>query len=124
MATEEAEPPEGFTTVEQPGNNDSDDYDTDWIDRPEVGDLVQGNLLAIKPDRGEYDSTVLEIKLTQPYGDHDEGDLVAMWSTQGIDAALDEAGSPRGEELAVWCDETYDLDGDEVRNFELAVKEA
>ena len=123
MATEKAEPPEGFTKADAPSQNNGDDYDTDWIDRPEVGDMVQGTLLARNLDRGEYDTDVLEIKLTQPYGDFDTGDLVAMWATSGIEDALDGNDVGRGDEIAVTAESTFESDdGQERRNYALYVQ--
>jgi len=120
MATDKAEAPEGFTKAEAPTN---DDYDTEWVDRPEYGDLVQGILLDRKPDRGEYDTTVLELRLTEPCGELDSGECVAMWSTNGIDSALDGNEVERGEEIAIVCDETYEEDGDERRNYEVYTRD-
>lgn len=117
MATEQAEVPEGFTKAEAPTQNSNDDYDTEWVDRPSVGDMLQGMLLNVKPDCGEYDTTVIEARLTQPYHDHDEGDLVCFWSTNGIDSALEENDVSRGEEIAVVCDGTFEVDGEERREF-------
>lgn len=77
MATEESGPPEGFTAVEQPTTND--DYDTEWVDRPEVSETLVGTLLARKPDRGEYDSTILELRLSEDYQDQEADDLVSLW---------------------------------------------
>lgn len=42
MATEQAEVPEGFTKAEAPSQNQNDDYDTEWVDRPSVDDMLQG----------------------------------------------------------------------------------
>jgi hypothetical protein len=123
MATEEAEVPEGFTKAEAPNQNSDDDYDTEWVERPMQGELLQGNLLAVKPDRGEYDTTIIEMRLTEPYGSHDADDLVCFWSTQGIDDALDENNIRRGDEIALTCDETFDVDGDERRNYAVYTKE-
>jgi hypothetical protein len=123
MATEKAEPPEGFTKADAPNQNSSEEYDTDWIDRPQVGDMVQGTLLARNLDRGEWDTDVLEIKLTQPYGDFDEGDLVAMWATAGIEDALDANEVNRGDEIAITAEETFTSDdGDERRQYALYVQ--
>ncbi len=69
--------------------NKSDDYDTDWINHLALGDLVQGIPPARKEDRGEYDTTVLELRLTEPYGEVDADERVATWSTDGINAELD-----------------------------------
>jgi len=121
MATEKAEAPEGFTTVEQPGN-DSDDFDTEWLDRPALGDSVQGTLLSINYERGEYDSEVLEIRLTEPAQDFEDGDLVAMWSTNGITAALEEADA-RGQEIAIICSDTFDTEDGERRRYNVAVRD-
>ena len=124
MATEKAEPPEGFTKADAPNQNDGDDYDTDWIDRPGVGDMVQGTLLARNLDHGKYDTDVLEIKLTQPYGDFDTGDLVVMWATSGIEDALDSNDVGRGNEIAITVDDTFKSDGQERRNYALYVGDA
>lgn len=123
MATEKAEPPEGFTKAEAPNQNDSNDYDTEWIDRPEVGDMVQGTMLARNPDRGEYETDVLEIKLSQPYGEFGDGDLVAMWATSGIEDQLDATDVTRGDEIAITAESTFETDnGQERRNYSLYVQ--
>ena len=121
MATENATPPEGFTKAESPQN--SNDYDTEFVDRPDVGDLLQGVLLAIKPERGQYETTLLEIRLTQPYGDCDEDELVAVWSTTGIDDALEENDVNRGDEIALAVEDTFESDGDTRRNYAVYVKD-
>ena len=121
MATDQANPPEGFTKAEAP--DQTDDYDTEWIDRPALGDLIQGILLARKEDRGEYDTTVLELRLTEPCGDVDADECVAMWSTEGIDVQLDQEGVERGEEIAITCDDTYQRDGQERRNYAVYTRE-
>ena len=121
MATEEAGPPEGFTKAESSNN---ENYDTEWADRPELGEVLQGTLLAMKPDRGKYDSTVLEIRLAAPYRDHDEDDLVSVWSTAGIDSLIEQNDVTRGEEFAIGCQETYEGDdGETRRNYEVYVQE-
>ncbi|ARS89641.1 hypothetical protein [Natrarchaeobaculum aegyptiacum] len=122
MATEEAQPPEGFTKATAPSTN-SDDYDTEWVERPEVGEIVQGTLLDMKPECGDYDTTILELRLSAPYGDHDEGDLVCFWSTNGIDAALEENDVARGEEIAVACEGTFEIDGEDRREFALYTRD-
>jgi len=112
MATEPAGAPEGFTKAEAPSSN-REDYDTEWIDRPQVGEMVQGTLLDSKPNRGQYDTTVLELRLSDPYGsEHEADDLVAMWSTSGIDDQL-EASADRGDEVAIVCDEVFEYEDDD-----------
>lgn len=44
MATDQANPPEGFTKAEAP--DQTDDYDTDWSERPVLSALIQGVSLA------------------------------------------------------------------------------
>ncbi|MFC6973480.1 hypothetical protein ACFQL1_20370 [Halomicroarcula sp. GCM10025709] len=86
--------------------------------------MVQGTLLARNLDRGEYDTDVLEIKLTQPVGEFKTGDLVAMWATAGIEDALDANEVSRGDEIAVTADSTFTADnGDERRRYSLYVSE-
>jgi len=116
MATESPNPPEGFTKADEPDNNQDDDYDTEWADKPQLGEMIQGTLLAHKPDAGDYDG-LLEVRLSQPYGDFDAGDLIAFWSTSGINATLEANGLKRGQEFAVACDETVEIDGEEKRNY-------
>jgi hypothetical protein len=120
MATDQPNPPEGFTKAETP--DQTDDYDTDWIDRPSLGELVQGILLARKPDRGKYDTTVLELRLTEPCGDVDADECVALWSTAGIDKQLDSADVERGEEIAITCEDTHQRDGEERREYAVYTK--
>jgi len=111
MATEPAEAPEGFTKADAPSSNREDD--TEWIDRPQVGEMVQGMILDLEPNCGNYDTTVLELRLMDPYGsEHEAGDVVAMWSTSGIDDQL-EASADRGDEIAIVCDEVFEYEDDE-----------
>jgi hypothetical protein len=117
MAIEKAEVPEGFTKAESPDQNNDDEDDTECVERPLEGELLQGNLLAVKPDRGEYDTTIIELRLTEPYGAHAEDELVCFWSTSGIDGALDENDVRRGDEIAITCEDTFEIDGDERRNY-------
>jgi len=117
MATERAGPPEGFTTVSAPQTDN--DYDTEEVGRPQVGDLLQGDVLAKKPGKGEYESMVVELKLTQPYGEHEVGDLVHFWCTSGLEDLMDEID--RGREIAVYVDELDEIDGEEVRLYEIGV---
>jgi hypothetical protein len=120
MATDAPEAPEGFTEVEQPETDD--DYDTEWVDRPEVSETLTGTLLARKPDRGEYDSTVLELRLLDDYQDADEDDLVAVWSTNGIDQMLNENDVSRGDDIALYVGETFENEGEHRRSYALAVR--
>lgn len=116
MGTEPVDPPEGFNELDaaQP----DDDYDTTWVDRPEVGDQIRGMLLAAKPDRGEHNSTVLEMRLTAPYAEEDAETVVAMWSTNGIDDKLEQNDVSRGQEIVIQCDDTFEMDdGRTARNY-------
>ncbi|WP_252699475.1 hypothetical protein [Natronosalvus vescus] len=122
MATEQAEVPEGFTKAEAPQQN-TDDYDTEFVDRPELGEMIQGTLLNVKPDCGEFDTTILELRLSEPYHDQDEGALVCFWSTNGIDSALEENEVSRGEEIAVVCDDTFEIDGENRRGFSVYTRD-
>ncbi|MFC7230321.1 hypothetical protein ACFQMM_01115 [Saliphagus sp. GCM10025308] len=122
MATEPAEVPEGFTKVTAPQQND-DDFDTEWVDRPALGELVQGTLLNLKPDCGDHDTTVIEMRLSEPYGEFEDGALVCFWSTNGIDAALEENDISRGEEIAVVCDDTFEIDGESRRGYSVYTRE-
>ena len=117
MATEKAEVPEDFTKAEAPEVEQDDDFDTEWTDRPEMGEMLRGDLLARKPDRGEHDTTILELRLTDDYRDFSEGELVCIWSTNGIDGALDENDILRGDEIALVVDETFEIDGETRRNY-------
>ncbi len=113
MSTDTPETPEGFTKVAAP--TQQSDYDTEWQDRPEFGEIVQGTLLAINPDCGDYNTTVLEIRLTEPTSDHDEGTLVSMWSTAGIDTTIEENEVSRGSEVAIMGEDTFETDDGEER---------
>lgn len=123
MATEEFQPPEGMTAAEEPQTNN--EYDTEWVDRPMLNQAIQGTLLARKENRGKHDSTILEVKLSEPYadpneegGDYEAGDLICFWSTQGINTQLEAEEVRRGDEFAVACTETYENEnGDEVRSY-------
>lgn len=117
MATERAGPPEGFKTVPEPEQNS--DYDTERVDRPRDGDVLQGDVLVKKPEKGEHDSMVVELKLTQPYGEFGAGDLVHFWTTNGLEARMEDID--RGTEIAVYVVGHDEIDGDEVRLYEVAV---
>jgi len=113
MASETPNLPEGFSKADEPqSNNDGEDFDTEWADRPELGEMVQGTLLAHKPDAGNYDG-LLEVRLSQPFADYTSGDLVAIWSTAGINQQLDHNDVRRGEEFAITVEETND-DGNRI----------
>lgn len=79
MATEDMPSDDEFTLVD--GSDDSSDYETEWID-VEAGESVAGEIRAIKPNCGQYDTTVIELA-------RGLGDLVAMWSNGQIDTALE-----------------------------------
>lgn len=113
MSTDTPEIPEGFSKVDAPSQET--DYDTEWQDRPAYGEIVQGTLLATVPDCGDYDTTVLEMRLTEDTNQHDEGSLVSMWSTAGIDATLEENDISRGTEIAVMGEDTFETDDGEER---------
>lgn len=121
MATKQAEVPEGFTKAEAPSTNT--EYDTEFVERPQPGELIQGILLDTKPERGDYDTTIIEVRLTQPYRDFGEDDLVCFWSTNGIDAAIEENDIARGEEIAVVCPGTFEIDGEERREFDVYTRD-
>lgn len=123
MATEPTEVPEGFTKAAAPTTNNDDDFDTEWVDRPAQGDMLQGTLLNLKPDCGQFDTTVIELRLTQPHGDFDAGALVCFWSTNGIDAALEENDVSRGEEIAVVADETFEIDGEQRQGYSVYTRD-
>ena len=119
MSTETQGPPDGLKEAASPASDD--DYDTEWVDRPQPGEVLHATLLAIKHDRGEHDSEVIEARLEDAYGEHEEDDLVCFWSTGGITATLEneENGVRRGDEFAIECTGTSDLDGDDVRNYKV-----
>ncbi|MFC6613563.1 hypothetical protein ACFQAS_01085 [Halopenitus salinus] len=60
---------------------EQDDYDTEWIDL-EPDENVVGEVRAITPNCGDYDTTVLEIA-------RGLGDVVCMWSNKQIDRLLE-----------------------------------
>jgi len=61
-------------------SDESDDYDTDWLDL-EPGESVVGEIRAIKPNCGQYGTTVIELA-------RGLCDIVAMWSNGQIDSAV------------------------------------
>lgn len=79
MATENLPSEEEFELVE--ADSDSDDYETEWID-VEPGGSVIGEIRAVKPNCGKFDTTVIELA-------RGLGDIVAMWSNSQIDRTLD-----------------------------------
>lgn len=122
MATESPEAPEGFTQASSPDTGGDQDHDTVQVNRPELGQELRGTLLSKKPDRGDWDNMVIELRLTQPYGDHAEGDLVHCWCTNGIEAALEGTDGtdevPRGSEVSIQVESTWETDnGDQRRNY-------
>ena len=127
MATETPSPPEGFDAAESPDDNSGDDYDTERVDRPELGEALQGELIAKKPNRGQYDSMIIEVRLTEPYKEFDTGDLVHMWCTNGIEKQLTDQGDtdpvPRMSEIYLYVSETFENDdGETVRGYEVTYK--
>ena len=79
MATENLPSEEEFELVE--ADSDSDDYETEWID-VEPGGSVIGEIRAVKPNCGKFDTAVIELA-------RGLGDIVAMWSNSQIDRTLD-----------------------------------
>ena len=121
MASEKATPPEGFKTVDKPESNN--DYDTEWVDRPEVSETLVGTLLAVKHDRGEYDSSILEIRLIEDYQGNQKDSLVAVWSTDGINQMLEENDVNRGDDICLYVDSTFESDDETRRSYALATAE-
>lgn len=128
MATESPEPPEGFTAADAPTSGDSNDFDTVEVPRPSVGEALQGELLAKKPNRGSNDSMLIEVRLTAPYQDLDKGELVHCWMTGGLEKQLTDAGDtdpiPRMAEVYLWVPDTWtDDDGEEHPSYEIGTLE-
>ena len=79
MATNELPSDDEFELIEP--ETDSQDYESEWIDI-EPGEEVVGEIRAIKPNCGQYDTTVIELA-------RGLGDIVAMWSNGQIDTTLE-----------------------------------
>lgn len=112
---------EGFKQAEAPSGQ-FDDEDAEWIDRPRPGESVQGIILDMTPDCGEYGNTVLKFRRTDEH-DQDSGPIVVMWSTNQIDNLLAEPDLGAGDEVIIECTgrEEFDRDGESVEfhNYEV-----
>lgn len=80
---------------EVPDSNFDDDEEVEWIDLREEGEMVEGTILEIQDDAGEYGSRVY--KLESP--DHDCP--VLFWGKTDIDQKVGRAGLDLGDELGV-----------------------
>jgi len=91
MATGETPAWEDLDPVET--DDENDDYDTEWLDL-DPGEIVVGELRAVKPNCGKYDTTVLEIA-------RGIGDVVTMWSNGQIDRVLQQKDLGEGDVVGI-----------------------
>jgi len=112
----------GFQKAESPHNEQNSDDDAVWIDRPGDGESVQGILLERTAEAGQYDSPLYKLRRTDD-PDEDEGPVVLMWGTQGIDDTLLHNDITPGDEVLMEGTGTYtsEIDGEEQEcvNYEV-----
>jgi len=96
-------------------DDEQNDYETEWLDL-DAGESVVGEIRAVKPNCGKYDTTVLEIA-------RGLGDVVCMWSNGQIDRALKANDLGEGDVVGIKHTEetrTYTPEGsDEEQEFDL-----
>ncbi|MFA9516329.1 hypothetical protein ACERIT_03785 [Halopenitus sp. H-Gu1] len=96
-------------------DDEQDEYDTEWLDL-DPGENVVGEIRAVTPDCGDYNTTVLEIA-------RGLGDVVCMWSNNQIDRALEDNDLGEGDVVGIMCTEetrTYTPEGsDEEQTFNI-----
>jgi len=112
MATQDTPSFDDLETVDT--SDESDDYDTDWLDL-ESGESVVGEIRAIKPNCGQYDTTVIELA-------RGLGDIVAMWSNGQIDRALESNELGEGDVVGIKHTEetrTFTTDDGDEREFDV-----
>lgn len=78
-----------------PDSNFDDDEEVEWVDLREEGEAVEGTILEIQDDAGEYGSRVY--KLDSP--EHDCP--VLFWGKTDLDQKVRRAGLDLGDELGV-----------------------
>lgn len=112
MATQDTPSFDDLETVE--ADDDGNDYETEWIDL-EAGETVVGEIRSVKPNCGQYDTTVLELA-------RGLGDIVTMWSNQQIDRALEDNDLGEGDVVGIKHTEqtrTYTTDDGEERKYDV-----
>lgn len=91
MAADETASDDGWVELTGP-ESDTDD-DAEWIELDQ-GEEVVGELRNIKPNCGDYDTTVLRIS-------RGPGDEVLMWSNRQIDNRLEENDVGTGDVVRI-----------------------
>ncbi|GGN96725.1 hypothetical protein [Haloarcula pellucida] len=111
MATQETP---SFDDLEPVESNSDDDYDSEWIEL-EPGENVVGVIRDVVPNCGQYDTTVIELS-------RGIGDVVAMWSNNQIDNALDDNDLGEGDVVGIKHTEktrTFTTDDGEEREYDV-----
>ena len=94
--------------------DDGNDYETEWLDL-DRGEHVVGELRAVKPNCGKFDTTVLELA-------RGLGDVVSMWSNNQIDRFLEDNDLGEGDVVGIIHTEetrTFTTDNGEEREYDV-----
>lgn len=114
MATEETPSFDDLDPVEDPGTDTEDD--AEWIEL-EPGESIVGELRSVRPNCGDYDTTVLEIA-------RGLGDTVLMWSNGQIDRKLGHNDLGEGDVVGIRrTEETFTFENAEGEEQEANVWE-
>ncbi|MFP8954837.1 hypothetical protein ACLI4Z_18025 [Natrialbaceae archaeon A-arb3/5] len=101
---------DGFQTADEPGG----DYDdnAEWTPLPEEGEVIQGIILSLSPNSGDYDQLRVRYKSTD--GD-DEGDIRLVHFNRTLEDRVHANDIQEGHEFRLEGTGTYtwDDDGDE-----------
>ncbi|EMA25734.1 hypothetical protein [Haloarcula argentinensis] len=98
----------------EPVDNSTDDYDSVLIE-PEAGESVVGEIRDLSPNCGKYDTTVIELACGI-------SDVVAMWSNNRINNALDDNDLGEGDVVGIKHTEqtsTYTNEADEEQEYDI-----
>lgn len=113
----------GFEKAESP-NDDQNSDDAVWVDKPDEGESIQGILLERTAEAGQYNSPLYKLRRTDDHDD--EGPVVLMWSTKGIDDTFLHNNVTSGDEVLIEGTGTYtsEIDGEEQEcvNYEVFLK--
>ncbi|MEY7852280.1 hypothetical protein AB7C87_24115 [Natrarchaeobius sp. A-rgal3] len=110
MATSDSST-DGFQTADVPGGDYDDD--AEWLPLPEEGEVIQGIILSLTPNSGDYDQLRVRYKSTD--GD-DEGDIRLVHFNQTLEDTVHENGISEGYEFRLEGVDSYswtDDDGNE-----------
>ena len=114
MSSDDSGAGTGFTKAESPANDQYEGEDN-WADRPPEGESIQGLILSKKPDRGQFNSLLLELKLTEDleYGEeYPEGTKVLMFCNRNIEETIESNDIESGDLILVECTDSYEFEDD------------